>query len=150
MSEKDHISDENLKQEFPILFDQKKKDHFEVPDGYFESLPSKIIERIESSESGKVIALNRSKNWIMAAAGIAAILILAMLLLNPSTNHLNVEDDLLSLENIEIPEDYILDFEEDLIIEVLYSGDNTTYEEEDPYIQFLEEEFETEELIFEL
>ena len=151
MSNKADISDEELRKKFPLLFGRNKEESFEVPDGYFDSLPKNVIDKIIAEEQGRVVSINQNRfKWVYAAAGVAAILIIGFLLFSPVGTSDFSEEQLVSLENVEIPMDYVVDFDEDLILEVLYAETNGNDEEVDPYIQYLEEEFETEELIFEL
>ena len=64
--------DKNIKQKTPILFGLKKEHILKVPYGYFDELPSKLMQ-IANIESPKIIQFNK---WIVYTSTIAAIFII--------------------------------------------------------------------------
>ena len=57
-----------------------KKDIFNYPDGYFDSLEQRIASRIDAHEESKIVSLNTSARvkWMAAAAAVIVFLILVV------------------------------------------------------------------------
>lgn len=148
MSEKDNISDKELRAQAPLLFTIKKQE-IKIPQGYFESLPDKVLERIEEVEELKVAQMEEPKRsnlfvWAIAA-GIAAIA--GMFIINgsyESNEELVIASDLEI--NLEEDMEYLLEIDEEIIIESYLAVETSTELNED--IEFLiDEDFEYEDYL---
>ena len=152
MNEKDYISDGQLKKKFPLLFDHKSQQKFDVPEGYFEGLSKEIISKIKTSEETKVIPINKTislKKWVFYG-GIAAAFIIGILFFIPSDNG-SVELAFTDEEITLFTEDIIIEIDDDLIYEAVYSEDMELIEDDLEYEDFIDDnDIDLEELIYEL
>ena len=156
MSNKEHISDEELKREFPLLFSQKKGEDLEAPNGYFETLPSQVMQKIGADEGTKVIPIQRNKRLrsLAVLTAIAASFLIGVFFWGGETVLPKSKENFLvftSMEIAEINEDIIADIDEDLIFEALLSDDMDQIEENEEYIDYIyENDIDIEEIIYEL
>jgi len=86
MSKKQDIlpDDESLKREFPLLHSISKENPFSVPESYFDSLPSEILEKCHTVGNGSksfptkaeaILTTLLSYKWrLLTVAGCAAII----------------------------------------------------------------------------
>ena len=152
MNEKEHISDDDLKKEFPLLFGIEKQENFEVPEGYFDNLSAEIISKIKTQEETKVIPLNKGVIFKRMAtiASLAAVLAIGIFFFIPSekqTMELAFTDEEVAL----FTEGFVVEMDDDLFYEALYSEDMELIENDFEYEDFLNEnDFDLDELIYEL
>ena len=73
----EHIEDEELKKSAPFLFGMEKKNDFQVPDGYFDRLPSEIQDKIIEMENKSVKSkIMQFFNWKVAVPAVSFVVIL--------------------------------------------------------------------------
>lgn len=128
MGEKYHIPNDhdNLQKHAPWLAKIEKRNEFQVPAGYFDSLPSIIQERcIESSRTTISEKLERFKFYLYRLAipvSFAAIIVFFGLnYLNPA----DVDNDLTAAEiSIILEEDVNISIEETMLIEALMENES--------------------------
>jgi hypothetical protein len=73
----EHIEDEELKKTAPHLFGMEKKNDFQVPDGYFDRLPSEIQDKIIELENNSLKSkIMQIFNWKIAVPAVSLIAIL--------------------------------------------------------------------------
>ncbi len=152
MNEKDYISDEDLKKEFPLLFSQSSHQNFEVPNGYFEGLSNEIISKIKAQEETKVISINKKNTWkkLISYSSIAAAIVIGILFFIPEEKN-GFELVFTDEEAASFTEDVISEIDYDLIYEVVYSEDMELVEDDLEYEDFIEDnDIDLEELIYEL
>ena len=148
MSNKENISDKELKQEAPLLFSLERK-QIEAPEGYFDNLPDKVMASLETPI--RQMPKRSSSIGILwkVAAGIALIVGMYFLL---SSEEQPLGNELSSQElQIDIEQDmeYLLEIEDELLYDLLAEQSPSLEEEEiDERIEFLmEEEVELDEII---
>lgn len=137
--------DENIK--IPKEFEElKKSSPFQVPDGYFESFSSKLMDKINEpeKETRYIRFLNIARSQFALATSLAALFIIAFfvtkLILNePNQINLTTEEIVLTLEN----EAHSLD--ENEIFAMLESDENQYVDEkyqltEEDILQYLDYE----------
>jgi len=80
------------------LSDISRKDVFKAPDGYFDSLSSRIAKRLEEKPKGKVVAFNSATLWIggLAAAATISLLVVFGPRLISSSQHAETAEDLIA------------------------------------------------------
>jgi len=152
MNEKDYISDEDLKKEFPLLFSQSNHQNFEVPNGYFEGLSNEIISKIKAQEETKVISINKKNTWkkLISYSSIAAAIVIGILFFIPEEKN-GFELVFTDEEAASFTEDIISEIDYDLIYEAVYSEDMELVEDDLEYEDFIEDnDIDLEELIYEL
>ena len=83
------------------LADRPKKDPFEAPEGYFDSLQQKIDQRIDAGSKGKVVSVNWRYIGYAVAASITLLVAFLIGFSNLSKDELSVEQMLaeISLED---------------------------------------------------
>ncbi len=64
MSKEKDIFDDNLDKEAPLLHGIPKENPFQVPDGYFDALPSKIMEACRQSSKGVIAHTTDKIFWL--------------------------------------------------------------------------------------
>ena len=147
MSNKENISEKELEQQAPVLFDLDKAE-LSAPAGYFEGLSSDIISKLETPLHQLSDWSNKPYLW-KVAAGIS-ILFGLYFLLQPPASHPSKE---LTAEGIEInldeDMDYLLEIEDEIIYDMLAEQLLFEYEETlDPRIEYLlEEDIELDDII---
>lgn len=156
MSDKKYISDEQLKKDFPLLFSRSFEEGIEAPDGYFQDLPGKVIERIKTENETKTIPIKRnyiSRNIVLITS-IAAVLIFGIFIINRGSDPQFTEDQKLtftSLEISEISEDFLAELDEDIVMEALLSEDMELIDPDEEYTDYIyENDIDIEEYIYEL
>ncbi len=76
----------------------KKNEQFKVPDGYFEMLPNRIMERISESETSheaighKMPKIVQWRKFVAVAASVAAITVLSLTMIKTYINAQNNKD----------------------------------------------------------
>lgn len=115
-----HISVKDELQELsPELAKLKKKEHFKVPDGYFEEFPYEVQKRVLESEKNVlwelVLKLFTVRKLAIAGLVVAGLVFGVPFLLN---NDQNLEADVTAEELLELVEDGTLEFDEDALIDV--------------------------------
>ncbi len=76
--------DKNREDEAPILLQIKRGRKLKVPEGYFDQLPSQLLEISECTSKPK--KNNKIVQFLYPLVAVAALLILGFLLLKPSAN----------------------------------------------------------------
>ena len=155
MNDKDYISDDELKKQFPLLFSQSKEEDFEVPEGYFEKLPSLIMSKIQESDESKVIHINRAKSFRRLAlfSGIAAAFLIAFFIFKtPSSPPAIVKmDPLEGIDAQQISIEELSEFDEDIIYEALLPEELEQVELDEEYEDyFYDNDIDIEEIIYAL
>ena len=147
MSNMDHISAEEMKQDAPLLSQVKKKE-IEEPQGYFDELSDEVLTKLNAP----VHEIYKVSTWSYAwkiAAGIF-LLVGLFFLFKPSIEN---PTTLLSSNEIEIDIDsdldYLLEIEDDIFYDALAEyEDNSEEEDIDARIEFLlEEDFDLDDII---
>lgn len=109
----------------PALSKMEKTNPFTVPDHYFDRLPAIITEKCHTKEQKKVnifhwfTSVSFRYQLAMASGAILIILAVVLVLTIPQNNHVSVAqditwDDVMQEENV-----LYLDFDEDVLIEML-------------------------------
>jgi len=148
----DHISDKELKKQFPLLFGQKKEELLSAPEGYFETLPIEILEKIEAEEKGRIIEMKPTFSWrkAMVYTSAAAVLVLGLtFFLRQGPNEVENTLAFTLEEQSFISEDMISEFDEDIFLEAMYSDEFELIAVEDDLEEILEE-IDIEDFIYEL
>ncbi len=159
----------NFEDSIPELNKIKKENPFAVPEGYFDSLPTSIQEKIEShshklSIFEQILTLFKQPKYSVTAVLTIAILIVVMFVfIKPSEKETPFFSDI-TIDDIinEYPE-FIYDLDESTIIEILYAEngqdtydffENDIYTDttitDDDIIEYLEDENVETELIYNL
>ena len=110
----DKLKDRIFKEDSPI----PKNDGFGIPESYFEQLQAQLTAKVEEKSSAKVIPLYSYKKFLVIAASIAVLLVLAVGINWNNDNNLSFTD----LANSEIEayfNDTEIDLSSDEIAEVL-------------------------------
>jgi hypothetical protein len=129
-----------------------KKDIFNVPDGYFDSLPSRIEQKLDDKSGGRIVPMNNRVWKFIGYAAAASVVLIAIVWFslstpdtNPSTEQLlasvSTEDLVIFLEGEDLDVKEIVDFvpgvmEEDEV-------DFLPFDLDEQDIQLLYEEFKT-------
>lgn len=162
MQNEDQNEQEYLKELAPTLFGKKQEIRKEAPEGYFEDLPGKLLQRVAAEKAeqpkGKIIHLINFRN-LAVAAGIAVLLALVPLVSSLLDESAEVETQV-SLEQ--------LDFHDEITFELVaeYVDAETVYEsiiaddldsrylvdaiDNDDIINYLLEDEISDELLYEL
>ena len=117
---------DDLKKHAPWLTKIEKRNEFQAPDGYFDSLPSIIQERcLESSRSAISEKLERFRFYfyrlVIPVSFAAIIIFFGLNYLNPA----DVDNDLTAEEiSIILEEDVSISIEETLLIEILMENES--------------------------
>jgi hypothetical protein len=92
LSAKNELSaSEEIMQLSPVLAGISKQNVYTVPNGYFESVPDLITEKVIDNGKAKIVSITTSK-WISYAAAAAVLVMVAFGLnrmINPSSNNLD-------------------------------------------------------------
>jgi hypothetical protein len=148
MSKKEHISDEELKREAPLLFSLERK-QIEAPEGYFDELPDKVMTSLDAPIRQMPKRSSSIGSLWKVAAGIA-LLIGMYFLLSPVEQPLGNELSAQELHiNVEQDMDYLLEIEDDILYDLLAEQSPLLEEDEiDERIEFLmDEEIELEDIV---
>ena len=148
MSNKENISDKELKQEAPLLFSQERK-QTEAPEGYFDELADKVMASLETPIRQLPVRPSSLGNLWKVAAGIAMVVGMYFLL-NPEKQP--VANELSSQElQFDIKQDmeFLLEIEDEILYNLLAEQSSSLEEEEiDERIEFLmEEEIELDDIV---
>lgn len=97
--------------------DLPEEDGFTVPENYFDGVHNRILEKLEKKET-KVVQLNPYKKYYLAAASVAAVFIITLV------SQINVQEDatydtLVSADIEDYFDNYVYDFSEDELAELL-------------------------------
>lgn len=98
-------------------FDLPKEEGFTVPDGYFDGVHNSILRKLEKSET-KVVQLHPYRKFYLAAASIAAIFSIAIVSQIGAQEELTY-DTLASTDIEDYFDNYVYDFSEDELVELL-------------------------------
>lgn len=148
MSQKDNISDKYLREEAPILFGLERK-ALKTPDGYFDKLADEVLAKVEEQETASVVDLNKARPakayiWAMAA-GIAVIT--GLFIIGSNDSDLSEENLLADMEvSIEEDVDYLLEIDEETIIET-YLAEVSSESESEEIEYLMDEDFDYEDYI---
>ncbi len=143
----DHISEEEIKRDAPLLSKAEKKE-IQEPQGYFDGLSDEVMTKLNAP----IHEIPKASSWSHAwkiAAGIT-LLIGLYFLFKPGTEQLTKGLSANDIEiNVERDIEYLLEIEDDLFYDVLAEQVDYTEEEEiDARIEFLlEEGIELDEII---
>jgi hypothetical protein len=148
MSERDNISDKELKDIAPLLFGMEKEE-LKAPIGYFDSLADRVLAQVEKEEGAVVVEISRpmpSKIFTWAiAAGIAAIA--GIFIVSSDATSVSEFNLLADLEiSVEEDIDYLLEIDEEMIMDT-YLAEGTIETESEDINYLMDEDFDYEDYI---
>jgi hypothetical protein len=131
MKDKNYIKNNNinLDKEASFLNKTQKTNPFVVPEDYFDELPGKIQEKIAAKTSAKTVYTGFISNkWqykILAAFFLVILIIGSVLLIrSPETGTEGYQVDLTLDDIIDENNDVMIDFDETLLMEILFAENN--------------------------
>lgn len=134
--------------------DIPKKDIYQVPEGYFDSLPDKIYQRISESEERKTVPKGGEVNWKMisyAAAACITLLAVAFIIFQNGAASTSPEDLLAEVSSADLLA--YLEYSEVDAYEIIESADPALWDQTlvDP-VEALQPDFNEEDidLLYEL
>ncbi|NND93463.1 MAG: hypothetical protein HKN45_01280 [Flavobacteriales bacterium] len=149
MSDKHHISEDELAKQAPILFGLPKQKKIVAPAGYFESLSERVLQKVKSKDQAELYDIQEGAKpsallWAVAA-GIAVLV--GLFLINGDYSSSSTTDYFTDLSiDLDLDLEYLMEFEEDIILETYLAEEIGENDTED--IQFLmDEDFDYEDYI---
>lgn len=113
---------EELKNIAPHLSQIPKKDAFTAPEGYFDDLPSRIQERVNTQR--KLTSRNFSPVWIFSTLGVASVLCVMFFLgTSPEVQNSISEQEASAYINENLEQE----FDETLLADELITSNNKTF-----------------------
>ncbi len=113
---------EELKNIAPHLSQLPKKDAFTAPEGYFDDLPSRIQERVNTQR--KLTSRNFSPVWIFSTLGVASVLCVMFFLgKSPEVQNSISEQEASAYINENLEQE----FDETLLADELITSNNKTF-----------------------
>jgi hypothetical protein len=158
MHENDQHEEEYLKEMAPILFGKKHEPRQDAPQGYFEALPEKVLQRIaaEKPTKGRIFQLINFRNLAIAAG--FALVLAALSFLQNYSNERNETHVQVSYAEIDFSDDATMDvlaemIDSDIVYASALSADQYTWEiNEDiddlDIVDFISEEGLSEEVLY--
>jgi len=162
MTGKNNINPENKSNDTGGLKEFKNREFFKVPGNYFEDLPDRIMDRIESKSNNIYSLQNNRRWWIYTTAAAAIIVLISITALLFYINGQKESESFYFAQDLAIPELYLDDLSEAVIInylvreeatilnltieELLMNSLDTSVKDEDILIYLLETGFSEQDL----
>jgi hypothetical protein len=132
MKDENYIPDEKQNGDNlpPALKGLQGKDPFAVPEGYFDELPGRIMQRIgqQGSPSKLKLLFRRPMIPVSLAAAMIGLMIMFYFLLKPEEQNIRTNYLAENSQNVKAIEDYLLnssDVDEDAIVEAIVDDQET-------------------------
>lgn len=133
---KENINTDNeLKQDAPVLFSMEKRNLFQVPDGYFDTLASQIQDKIQSETKASwiqnIFGLFLAPRILVPVA--ASVVILMFVLNNHQNKTLNGNKVEITYNDL-AASDYLFSIDEEIISAELVGEENNSQNLFDEYL----------------